>query len=49
MTPPVIATDKLSRHGKVPVREAGLKAATTSLFKRTYTQPASWPNSRSMT
>jgi ABC-2 type transport system ATP-binding protein len=32
----VINVTNLSKHYKVPVREAGLKAATTSLFKRTY-------------
>ena len=32
----VIEAGGLSKHYKVPVREAGLKAATKSLFKRTY-------------
>lgn len=36
MPNPVIAVNNLSKHYKVPVREAGLKAATKSLFKRTY-------------
>ena len=36
MPNPVITVNYLSKHYKVPVREAGLKAATKSLFKRTY-------------
>jgi ABC-2 type transport system ATP-binding protein len=32
----IINVDHLSKHYKVPVREAGLKAATRSLFKRSY-------------
>ena len=36
MASPVISVSNLSKHYKVPVREAGLKAATRSLFKRTY-------------
>jgi len=36
MPTPVIQVENLSKHYKVPVREAGLKAATQSLFKRTY-------------
>ncbi len=36
MPDPVITVNNLSKHYKVPVREAGLKAATKSLFKRTY-------------
>jgi ABC-2 type transport system ATP-binding protein len=32
----VIEVNNLSKHYKVPVREAGLKAATKNLFKRTY-------------
>jgi ABC-2 type transport system ATP-binding protein len=36
MPAPVISVNTLSKHYKVPVREAGLKAATRSLFKRTY-------------
>jgi ABC-2 type transport system ATP-binding protein len=36
MPNPVISFSNLSKHYKVPVREAGLKAATKSLFKRTY-------------
>jgi len=32
----VIAVNGLSKHFKVPTREAGLKAASKSLFKRTY-------------
>jgi ABC-2 type transport system ATP-binding protein len=37
MTPsPIIQVEHLSKHYKVPVREAGLKAATRSLFKRTH-------------
>ena len=36
MPAPVINVANLSKHYKVPVREAGLKAATKSLFKRTY-------------
>lgn len=34
--PPVIEVSDLSKHYKVPVREAGLKAATKSLVKRAY-------------
>ncbi len=34
MPVPVIAVEELSKYYKVPVREAGLKAATKSLFKR---------------
>ena len=33
---PVIEVSQLSKHYKVPVREAGLKAATKSLVKRAY-------------
>ena len=33
---PVIDVSGLSKHYKVPVREAGLKAATKSLVKRAY-------------
>jgi ABC-2 type transport system ATP-binding protein len=36
MPSPVIELINLSKHYKVPVREAGLKAATKSLFKRKY-------------
>jgi ABC-2 type transport system ATP-binding protein len=36
MPTPVIQVTNLSKHYKVPVREAGLKAATKSLFKRMY-------------
>jgi ABC-2 type transport system ATP-binding protein len=36
MPTPTIEVTGLSKHYKVPVREAGLKAATRSLFKRTY-------------
>jgi ABC-2 type transport system ATP-binding protein len=36
MPTPVIEVKNLSKHYKVPVREAGLKAATKNLFKRTY-------------
>jgi len=36
MSDPVIQVEQLSKHYKVPVREAGLKAASRSLFKRTY-------------
>ncbi len=36
MHAPVIQVTDLAKHYKVPVREAGLKAATKSLFKRTY-------------
>ena len=36
MPTPVIQVTSLAKHYKVPVREAGLKAATRSLFKRTY-------------
>ena len=36
MPTPVIQVTNLSKHYKVPIREAGLKAATKSLFKRTY-------------
>jgi ABC-2 type transport system ATP-binding protein len=36
MSEPVIQVEQLSKHYKVPVREAGLKAASRSLFKRTY-------------
>ncbi|HEX7541912.1 MAG TPA: ATP-binding cassette domain-containing protein [Anaerolineales bacterium] len=36
MPAPVIAVNNLSKHYKVPVREAGLRAATKSLFKRKY-------------
>jgi ABC-2 type transport system ATP-binding protein len=32
----IIEVSDLSKHYKVPVRQAGLKAATRSLFKRTY-------------
>lgn len=32
----IINVEHLSKHYKVPVREAGLKAATRSLFKRSY-------------
>jgi ABC-2 type transport system ATP-binding protein len=33
---PIIEVEHLSKHYKVPIREAGLKAAAHSLFKRTY-------------
>ncbi len=33
---PVISVTNLSKHFKVPTREAGLKAAARSLFRRTY-------------
>jgi len=33
---PIIATNRLSKHFKVPTREAGLKAALVSLFHRAY-------------
>jgi len=36
MPEPVINVKDISKHYKVPVREAGLKAAARSLFKRTY-------------
>jgi len=36
MPTPTIEVTDLSKHYKVPVREAGLKAATRSLFKRTH-------------
>ena len=36
MPSPVIAVTNLSKHYKVPVREAGLKTATKSLFKCKY-------------
>lgn len=36
MPSPVIEVTNLSKHYKVPIREAGLKAATRSLFKRQY-------------
>jgi energy-coupling factor transporter ATP-binding protein EcfA2 len=36
MPVPVIEVNNLSKHYKVPVREAGLKAATKSLFRRKY-------------
>jgi ABC-2 type transport system ATP-binding protein len=36
MPAPVIVVNDLSKHYKVPVRETGLKAATRSLFKRTF-------------
>jgi len=36
MPTPTIEVTNLSKHYKVPVREAGLKAATRSLFKRTH-------------
>jgi len=36
MSIPTIEATDLSKHYKVPVREAGLKAATRSLFKRIY-------------
>jgi ABC-2 type transport system ATP-binding protein len=36
MPAPAISATNLSKHYKVPVREAGLKAATKNLFKRTY-------------
>jgi len=36
MQDPAIQVEKLTRHFKVPVRDAGLKAATLSLFHRTY-------------
>jgi ABC-2 type transport system ATP-binding protein len=36
MPTPVIEVKNLSKHYKVPVREAGLKAATKSLFRRKY-------------
>jgi ABC-type uncharacterized transport system, ATPase component len=36
MPTPIIEVSGLSKHYKVPVRQAGLKAATQSLFKRTY-------------
>jgi len=32
----IISAENLSKHYKVPIREAGLKAATRSLFKRSY-------------
>lgn len=35
-TSSIIQVDHLSKHYKVPVRETGLKAASRSLFKRTY-------------
>jgi ABC-2 type transport system ATP-binding protein len=36
MPTPIIQVTGLSKHYKVPIREAGLKAATKSLFKRVY-------------
>jgi ABC-2 type transport system ATP-binding protein len=36
MPAPTIEVNHLSKHYKVPTREEGLKAATKSLFKRTY-------------
>ena len=36
MSAPVIEVNNLSKHYKVPIREAGLKASAKSLFKRTY-------------
>ncbi|MCB9135656.1 MAG: ATP-binding cassette domain-containing protein [Anaerolineales bacterium] len=36
MSTPVISVSKLSKHYKVPVREAGLKASVASLFNRKY-------------
>jgi ABC-2 type transport system ATP-binding protein len=36
MPDPVISVNALSKHYKVPIREAGLKAAVRSLFKRKY-------------
>jgi len=36
MATPIIEVNDLSKHYKVPVRQAGLKAATRSLFQRTY-------------
>ncbi len=36
MSDPVISISKLSKHYKVPVREAGLKASVVSLFNRKY-------------
>jgi ABC-2 type transport system ATP-binding protein len=36
MPTPIIEVSGLSKHYKVPVRQAGLKAATQSLFKRSY-------------
>ncbi|HEY5156856.1 MAG TPA: ATP-binding cassette domain-containing protein [Anaerolineales bacterium] len=36
MPTPIIEVSGLSKHYKVPVRQAGLKAATRSLFQRTY-------------
>jgi ABC-2 type transport system ATP-binding protein len=36
MNSPTIEVSQLSKHYKVPVREAGLKAATRSLVKRAY-------------
>ncbi len=36
MSTSVIEVDHLSKHYHVSVREAGLKAAASSLFKRTY-------------
>jgi ABC-2 type transport system ATP-binding protein len=36
MPAPAIEVTRLSKYYKVPTREAGLKAATKSLFKRTY-------------
>ena len=36
MQDPTIQVEKLTRHFKVPIRDAGLKAATRSLFHRTY-------------
>jgi ABC-2 type transport system ATP-binding protein len=36
MPAPTIVVTSLSKHYKVPVREAGLKSATKSLFKRTF-------------
>jgi ABC-2 type transport system ATP-binding protein len=36
MPTPVIEVNNLSKHYRVPIREAGLKAATKNLFKRTY-------------
>jgi ABC-2 type transport system ATP-binding protein len=36
MQTPVIVVDRLSKYFKLPARDAGLKAATRSLFHRTY-------------
>ena len=36
MPQPIISVSQLSKHFKVPVREAGLKASIVSLFHRKY-------------